>query len=122
MRIDLARPERAALDVVLDARRAEARHQARHQHDGRAHLLGQAVHRRVEVGVLVVDVEDAGLEVDADPEPSFLKTPTIFFTSVIRARRAAALAHASAAWRRGMGRTAFLLAEGMTRPERGVPP
>ena len=72
MRVDLARAQRAALDVVLDARRAEAGHQPGHQHDGRAHLLGQPVGGRVEVGVRVVHVEDAGLEIqlDAGAEPA----------------------------------------------------
>ncbi len=42
VRIDLAHAERAAGDVVVDPRLAEAMQQRRHQHDRRAHAVGQA--------------------------------------------------------------------------------
>ncbi|MPM22357.1 hypothetical protein SDC9_68809 [bioreactor metagenome] len=63
VRVDLAHAQRAALDVVFQPRHAKTRQQRRHQHDGRAHFLGQMVLGRVEMGALVVQREGPALVV-----------------------------------------------------------
>ncbi len=66
VRIDLAHAQRAALDVVLEPRDAEAAQQRRHQHDRGAHFLGQMVAGGVEHGVAVMQVQRAAVMVHAD--------------------------------------------------------
>jgi hypothetical protein len=66
MRIDLTHAQRAAFHVVLDASRAEAGKQWRHQHDRRPHFLRQAVQLLVEQRVAVMNAHDAAFEVSMD--------------------------------------------------------
>ena len=60
VRVDLAHTECATFDVVFQPCHTEARQQWGNQHDGRAHLLGQPVVRRVKKRFLVVQVEGSG--------------------------------------------------------------
>ncbi len=65
VRIDLARAERAAGDVVLEPGHAEALQQRRHQHDRRAHARWQA--RRSSVArAAMAEAQRAALDVDVD--------------------------------------------------------
>ena len=65
VRIDLARAERAAGDVVVEPGAPEAREEGRHQHDRRAHAARQA-HAVVADAVAVAQPQDAGREIDVD--------------------------------------------------------